>query len=77
MDTAVLNVRPATQARELARKIRHRIQTEHWTDGAFFMTEAQLAAEYGASRTVTREAVNRLQALGVQIRSAMSAADGP
>jgi len=35
------------------------------TDGSFFMTEAQLAAEYGASRTVTREAVSRLQALGL------------
>lgn len=29
------------------------------------MTEAQLAAEYGASRTVIREAVSRLQALGI------------
>jgi DNA-binding FadR family transcriptional regulator len=29
------------------------------------MTEAQLAAEYGTSRTVTREAVSRLQALGI------------
>ena len=29
------------------------------------MTEAQLAHEYGVSRTVTREAVSRLQALGI------------
>jgi GntR family transcriptional repressor for pyruvate dehydrogenase complex len=57
--------RPATQVRELAQKIRHRIQTERLPDGSFFMTEAQLAAEYGTSRTVTREAVSRLQALGI------------
>ena len=65
MDAAVLSSRPATQVRELARKIRHRIQTERLTDGSFFMTEAQLSAEYGSSRTVTREAVSRLQAIGI------------
>lgn len=59
------NPRPVTQVRELARKIRQRIQAEQLTDGSFFMTEAQLAAEYGTSRTVTREAVGRLQALGI------------
>lgn len=57
--------RPATQVRELAQKIRERIQKERLPDGALFMTEAQLAAEYGTSRTVTREAVSRLQALGI------------
>lgn len=56
---------PATQVGELAIKIRQRIQTERLTDGSFFMTEAQLAAQYNASRTVTREAVSRLQALGI------------
>jgi GntR family transcriptional regulator, transcriptional repressor for pyruvate dehydrogenase complex len=65
MGAAVVSSRPATRVRELARKIRHRIQAERLTDGSFFMTEAQLAAEYGASRTVTREAVSRLQALGL------------
>ena len=29
------------------------------------MTKAQIAQEYGASRTVTREALSRLQALGI------------
>jgi DNA-binding FadR family transcriptional regulator len=57
--------RPTTQATELAHKLRQRIQSEQLADGAFFMTEAQLAAEYGVSRTVTREAVGRLQALGI------------
>lgn len=65
METAVNERRPETQVRELARTIRERIQAEQLPDGALFMTEAQLAAEYGASRTVTREAVSRLQALGL------------
>ncbi len=65
MDAIAAHSQPATQVRELARKIRHRIQAERLADGSFFMTEAQLAAEYGASRTVTREAVSRLQALGL------------
>lgn len=65
MDAVAVFSRPATQARELARKIHRRIQTEQLLDGELFMTEAQLAAEYGVSRTVTREAVSRLQALGV------------
>ena len=65
MDNSVLNRRPETQVRELARRIRQRIQSAQLADGSFFMTEAQLAAEYGASRTVTREAVSRLQALGL------------
>ncbi|WP_437223063.1 FadR/GntR family transcriptional regulator [Planctomicrobium sp. SH661] len=53
------------QAWELAERIRHRIQSEQLSDGSFFMTEAQLAEEYDASHTVTREAVSRLQALGI------------
>jgi len=57
--------RPATQAHALAKEIRQRIQGERLADGSFFMTEAQLAAEYGVSRTVAREAVSRLQALGI------------
>jgi GntR family transcriptional regulator, transcriptional repressor for pyruvate dehydrogenase complex len=57
--------RHESQAHELARTIRQRIQGEQLADGSFFMTEAQLAAEYGVSRTVAREAVSRLQALGI------------
>ncbi len=65
MDVATRASRPATQAHELARTIRQRIQREQLAEGSLFMTEAQLAREYGASRTVTREAVSRLQALGI------------
>jgi DNA-binding FadR family transcriptional regulator len=34
-------------------------------DGDLFMTEAQLAEEYGVSRNLTREAVSQLRALGI------------
>ncbi len=55
----------ATQPGNLAERLRQRIQSERLEDGAFFMTEAELAAEYGVSRTVAREAVGRLVALGL------------
>jgi len=54
-----------SKSRQLARSIRERIQREQAPDGTFFMTEAQLALEYGVSRTVAREAISRLQALGI------------
>lgn len=54
-----------SQARELSEAIRCRIQAEQLAEGTLFMTEGQLAEEYGASRTVVREAVSRLQALGL------------
>lgn len=57
--------RSISLANELAEKIRQRIQAEQLPDGAFFMTEAQLAEEYGVSRTVAREAARSLQALGI------------
>ncbi len=57
--------RISTKAHVLATRIRERIQAERVPDGAFFMTEAQLAEEYDASRTVVREALNQLQALGI------------
>lgn len=59
------SLRTVSQANELADSIRLRIQAEQLAEGALFMTEAQLAEEYGASRTVVREAVSRLQALGL------------
>src|SRR5690349_3732924 len=58
-------LKTGSQVYELAEEIRRRIQAEQLADGSFFMTDAQLAEEYGASRTVVREAVSRLQALGL------------
>ncbi|QDV17217.1 Putative L-lactate dehydrogenase operon regulatory protein [Gimesia panareensis] len=54
-----------TQSDDLAERIRARIQAERLMDGAFFMTESDLAEEYGVSRTVAREAVSRLVAIGL------------
>ncbi len=54
-----------TQSGDLAERLRERIQSSRLTDGEFFMTEAELAEEYDVSRTVAREAVGRLVALGL------------
>lgn len=54
-----------TQSGDLAERLRERIQSSRLADGEFFMTEAELAEEYGVSRTVAREAVGRLVALGL------------
>tara|TARA_R110002111_G_scaffold262586_2_gene339312 strand:- start:13334 stop:14005 length:672 start_codon:yes stop_codon:yes gene_type:complete len=49
----------------LADKIRHRIIDEQLPAGHVLMTEGQLAEEYQVSRTIVREAVSRLRALGI------------
>tara|TARA_R110002111_G_scaffold227346_1_gene288870 strand:+ start:141381 stop:142100 length:720 start_codon:yes stop_codon:yes gene_type:complete len=54
-----------TLALNLSERIRHRIQSAEFTDGDFFLTEAELAEEYHVSRRIAREAVNRLCALGL------------
>lgn len=56
---------PHSLALELSERIRHRIQSAEFTDGDFFLTEAELAEEYQVSRRIAREAVNRLCALGL------------
>lgn len=65
MHTPLRRQRIQSQADQLADIIRERIQREQLPDGSLFMTEKQLAEEYSASRTVVREAVSRLQALGI------------
>lgn len=49
----------------LAEKLRCRIVEERLPAGHVFMTEGQLAEEYQVSRTIVREAVSRLRALGI------------
>ena len=56
---------PSSRASQLADQIRLRIQSGGLIEGDFFMTEAQVAQEYGASRTIVREAVSRLCGLGI------------
>ena len=54
-----------TQSVDLADRLRERIQSSGLADGELFMTESELADEYGVSRTVAREAVGRLAAIGL------------
>ncbi len=65
MSVTINNLATGTLANNLADRIRIRIQSEQLGDGDFFMTESQLASEYKVSRTVAREAVSRLSALGL------------
>ena len=55
----------ASLADHVAKKIRARLQSKQLRVGDVFMTEAQLASEYAVSRTIVREAVGRLRALGL------------
>lgn len=52
-------------ADKLAARIRELMQSEPLSNGDVFRTEAQLATEFGVSRTIVREAVSRLRALGI------------
>ena len=52
-------------ADQLAQSIREKLQSNAYGDGDVFMTEAQLATEFDVSRTIVREAVSRLRALGI------------
>tara|TARA_R110002095_G_scaffold142300_2_gene123251 strand:- start:198 stop:869 length:672 start_codon:yes stop_codon:yes gene_type:complete len=55
----------STMSMILADKIRQRIIDEQLPAGHILMTEGQLAEEYQVSRTIVREAVSRLRALGI------------
>jgi len=50
---------------ELAARIRSDIHKKGFRHGDFFMTEADLAAKYGVSHTIAREAAGRLRGLGI------------
>ena len=52
-------------ATSLADRIRARIIEQNLQEGDLFMTEADLAEEYGVSRNIAREAVSRLRAWGL------------
>ncbi len=54
-------------ASSLADRIRARIAEENLQEGDLFMTEADLAQEYGVSRNIAREAVSRLRAWGLLV----------
>jgi DNA-binding FadR family transcriptional regulator len=64
---AATKAKPKADSRtaRLAEQIRYRIAAEQFADGDLFMTEAQLAKEYGVSRNIAREAVSQLRGLGI------------
>lgn len=57
--------RRSTRATQVAQRIQARIHADGCEDGDLFMTEAQVASEFGVSRNITREAVSRLRGLGM------------
>ena len=58
-------MRNDTQTQRLAQMLRDRITDQGLLDGEFFMTEADLADEYGVSRSMAREAAMQLRAVGL------------
>jgi len=50
---------------QLAERIQLHIEHEQLPDGQLFMTEAEVAERFAVSRTVAREAVGRLRAIGL------------
>lgn len=64
--TGVRKLRGAnTLSTELARELCKRIRSRRMAPGTFLGTEADLAEEFGVSRTVMREAAGYLRGLGV------------
>lgn len=54
-----------SQAQRLADRLRQQIERSRLPDGTLFMTEADVATQFGVSRTVAREAVAQLRAIGL------------
>jgi GntR family transcriptional repressor for pyruvate dehydrogenase complex len=52
-------------SQRLADQLQQHIQHERLPDGQLFMTEAEVAQRFDVSRTVAREAVGRLRAIGL------------
>ena len=52
-------------SQRLAEQLQQHIQQERLPDGQLFMTEAEVAERFDVSRTVAREAVGRLRAIGM------------
>ena len=53
------------QSQQLADRLRQHIENARLPDGELFMTEADVAEKFGVSRTVAREAVGQLRAIGL------------
>lgn len=53
------------RSQQLADRIRQQIEQDRLPDGELYMTEAEVAEKFEVSRTVAREAVGRLRAIGL------------
>jgi len=63
------SLRKNSLVNEAVERIRGMIEQERWTAGSRLATEAELITELGVSRTVLREAIGRLETIGlVQVR---------
>jgi len=65
MPSLSLQQNHSSLADRLAKRIRTKLQSKPVREGDVFMTEAQVAIEFDVSRTIVREAVSRLRALGI------------
>ena len=54
-----------TGSEDIAKKLTRRIFLGEFPKGAKLPAERELAAQYGVARTVLREAVKRLEAVGI------------
>lgn len=52
-------------SQQLAERIRRQIEQSRLPDGELFMTESEVAEKFAVSRTVAREAVGQLRAIGL------------
>jgi DNA-binding FadR family transcriptional regulator len=62
---AVIDQSRKSLSQQLAERIRQDIEQARLPDGELFMTEAEVAEKFQVSRTVAREAVGRLRAIGL------------
>src|SRR5690625_4560378 len=64
---AVRPLRTANLRVQLAESLRERLELGEWHAGDQLPTEAELAAEYGVSRSTVRSALQQLETLGLTI----------
>ena len=54
-----------SRSHQVAEELRRRIEQGGMAEGEVLMTEGDVAREFGVSRTMAREAVSQLRALGL------------
>lgn len=61
------NLRTAKLRTQVVDSLRQRLKDHEWTEGHKLPTEAELASEYGVSRSTIRSALDRLESQGLTI----------